>query len=81
MILLAFFMECNLEMNVMEFDILKCNVYIKIIIRKTEVIHIEAKVKNYDMSAENDKESVQVETLAANVAEIRMERDRFEQKE
>lgn len=69
-------MECDPDMNVMEcwkkFDIAKCVVNIKESLEELKPLTLKSCWKKLwpALIAENDEESVQVQTLTANIAEI-----------
>ncbi|KAL9928133.1 tigger transposable element-derived protein 1-like isoform 1-T3 [Glossina fuscipes fuscipes] len=85
--------ECNPDMNVMEcrknFDVAKCIAHIKESLEELKPHTLKSYWKNLwpALTAEKDKETVQVQTLTANIAEIAngihgihgIGRDRFEQ--
>lgn len=80
-------MECDPDMNVMEcwkkFDIAKCIVNIKESLEELKPYTLKSCWKKLwpALTAENDEESVQIQTLTANIAEIAngIGRDGFEQ--
>ena len=80
-------MECDPDMNVMEcwkkFDIAKCIVNIKESLQELKPYTLKSCWKKLwpVLTAENEEESVQIQTLTANIAEIAsgIGRDGFEQ--